>query len=303
MGLKWSPAADDLAASLRDAARSVTVTALPEPCGVYDPTKSVKLKQVITSVTATSAPPSDAEPTTNLNDRDLSGNIDPQINSAQSIAAPVFEPGCEHLRSQYKALGSTLQASAPVVSPIEQKSEEVHASAASAAAVPEDVPRYLAQTKTEANLSSCSRGPKIRDNQDPATIAPVTQPQLQATALESGQHVSPRPTAILTSQEITIAELRAQKSALLASLGALPAIRVLIEEDQPSDVDMSDGDGVSTDADITAAANKIVKGHIKLLHEYNELKDVGQGLMGLIADQRGVRIVEVQDQFGIDAND
>lgn len=52
-----------------------------------------------------------------------------------------------------------------------------------------------------------------------------------------------------------------------------------------------------------AAANKIVKGHIKLLHEYNELKDVGQGLMGLIADQRAVRIVEVQAEFGVDAED
>ncbi|KAF1933569.1 Swi5-domain-containing protein [Didymella exigua CBS 183.55] len=52
-----------------------------------------------------------------------------------------------------------------------------------------------------------------------------------------------------------------------------------------------------------AAANKIVKDHIKLLHEYNELKDVGQGLMGLIADQRGLRIIEVQDEFGIDTND
>ncbi|KAF2106790.1 DNA repair protein [Lophiotrema nucula] len=51
------------------------------------------------------------------------------------------------------------------------------------------------------------------------------------------------------------------------------------------------------------AANRIVKDHIKLLHEYNEIKDVGQGLMGLIADQRGVRIVEVQDEFGIGSKD
>ena len=29
--------------------------------------------------------------------------------------------------------------------------------------------------------------------------------------------------------------------------------------------------------------------------EYNELKDMGQGLMGLIADQRGARIVEVPE--------
>jgi hypothetical protein len=107
----------------------------------------------------------------------------------------------------------------------------------------------------------------------------------------------------LTPQEITLAELKAQKASLLASLATLPAIRGLMEEQDSPDVDMSDNHGEPTEADVMAAVNKIVKNHIKLLHEYNELKDAGQGLMGLIADQRGVRIVEVQDEFGIDAND
>jgi hypothetical protein len=111
------------------------------------------------------------------------------------------------------------------------------------------------------------------------------------------------PITAKTPQEITLDELRAQKSAMLATLGALPAIRVLMEENASSDAVMSDGDDEPSEADIMAAANKIVKDHIKLLHEYNELKDVGQGLMGLIADQRGVRIVEVQEEFGIDAKD
>lgn len=46
-----------------------------------------------------------------------------------------------------------------------------------------------------------------------------------------------------------------------------------------------------------------VKSHIRLLHEYNEIKDVGQGLMGLIADTKGVRVVEVQREFGVDDKD
>jgi hypothetical protein len=123
----------------------------------------------------------------------------------------------------------------------------------------------------------------------------VSNPQLEA--LPSQQ--SPA----LTPQEITLAELKAQKASLLASLATLPAIRSLMEEQDSPDVDMSDNHGEPTEADVMAAVNKIVKNHIKLLHEYNELKDAGQGLMGLIADQRGVRIVEVQDEFGIDAND
>ncbi|KAI9374168.1 DUF1337 domain protein [Aspergillus egyptiacus] len=46
-----------------------------------------------------------------------------------------------------------------------------------------------------------------------------------------------------------------------------------------------------------------VKRHIRLLHEYNEIKDIGQGLMGLIADARGVRQVDVQKEFGLDEKD
>jgi DNA repair protein Swi5/Sae3 len=43
--------------------------------------------------------------------------------------------------------------------------------------------------------------------------------------------------------------------------------------------------------------------HIRLLHEYNEVKDAAQGLMGLIADARGVRQVEVEREFGVKEGD
>ncbi|KAJ5756985.1 uncharacterized protein N7511_007167 [Penicillium nucicola] len=46
-----------------------------------------------------------------------------------------------------------------------------------------------------------------------------------------------------------------------------------------------------------------VKRHIRLLHDYNEIKDVGQGLMGLIAEERGVRQVEVEREFGVEEKD
>lgn len=51
----------------------------------------------------------------------------------------------------------------------------------------------------------------------------------------------------------------------------------------------------SRDSDAQATVSK----HIKLLHKYNEIRDVGQGLVGLIADQRGVRIVDVYEEFGV----
>ncbi|KAL1793773.1 hypothetical protein ACET3X_008755 [Alternaria dauci] len=120
-----------------------------------------------------------------------------------------------------------------------------------------------------------------------------------ARCMDPSAQVSPSK----TPQETVRDELRAQKAALLASLGSFPAIQVLIEEHALSDVESGNASDVPIESDIMAAANKIVKEHIKLLHEYNELKDMGQGLMGLIADQRGTRIVEVQEEFGIEAAD
>lgn len=130
-----------------------------------------------------------------------------------------------------------------------------------------------------------------------------SSPSVTTQTTSSQESTSPNvPSIAKTPQEITLAALKAQKAAMLASLGALPAIQVLMEENATSDADCG-SDDEPTDSDIMKAAHKIVKDHIKLLHEYNELKDVGQGLMGLIADQRGVRIVEVQEEFGIEAND
>lgn len=43
--------------------------------------------------------------------------------------------------------------------------------------------------------------------------------------------------------------------------------------------------------------------HISLLHTYNEIKDVGLGLMGMIAEERGVRVKEVVAEFGVGEGD
>lgn len=138
---------------------------------------------------------------------------------------------------------------------------------------------------------------------DTASVSTDPTTQSQSSPFEQLEPAPTYPVSSKTPQEITLAELQAQKAALVTSLATLPAIQVLIEESAVSNVELPDNDSGLTESDVMSAANKIVKDHIKLLHEYNELKDVGQGLMGLIADQRGVRIVEVQDEFGVDATD
>lgn len=49
--------------------------------------------------------------------------------------------------------------------------------------------------------------------------------------------------------------------------------------------------------------SETVKRHIRLLHEYNEIKDIAQGLMGLIAEAREVRHVDVQREYGVKEQD
>jgi len=49
----------------------------------------------------------------------------------------------------------------------------------------------------------------------------------------------------------------------------------------------------------------IIKEHIARLHAYNEIKDVAQGLMGMVADARGVRVAELYEEgeFGVGEKD
>jgi hypothetical protein len=168
----------------------------------------------------------------------------------------------------------------------------------------------LPDTKVEQALpETCVHEERVQDAETPKILSKIQdleknrlpQPQFPVPAIMASGPEKPSPAK--GSQEATVAELRAQKAALIASLAALSDVQELVAEIE-DDGDSSRGPyDRPTDAEVMTAADKIVKAHIKLLHEYNEIKDVGQGLMGLIADSRGVRILEVQDEFGIDAKD
>ncbi|MCJ1373555.1 hypothetical protein MMC20_004783 [Loxospora ochrophaea] len=43
----------------------------------------------------------------------------------------------------------------------------------------------------------------------------------------------------------------------------------------------------------------IQSAHIALLHQYNTLRDIGTGLLGMIAEARGVRVGEVFEEWGV----
>ncbi|KAK6350605.1 hypothetical protein TWF718_003794 [Orbilia javanica] len=46
-----------------------------------------------------------------------------------------------------------------------------------------------------------------------------------------------------------------------------------------------------------------IQQHIKLLHDFNEVRDIGLHLIGMIADERGVGLKEVLGEFGVTEKD
>ncbi|KAF4922850.1 DNA repair protein SWI5-like protein [Colletotrichum viniferum] len=52
-------------------------------------------------------------------------------------------------------------------------------------------------------------------------------------------------------------------------------------------------------------ASAAVARHVKLLREYNEIKDVGQQLMGLVAENRGATVGSLYEtgEFGVGPKD
>ena len=90
--------------------------------------------------------------------------------------------------------------------------------------------------------------------------------------------------------ESTVAELLAQRATLVNSLSPTP--------DSPELEDTETRAKLAVDA-----ANAKIKSQIRQLQQYNDIKDIGTQLMGLIAEKRGCRIAEVQEEFGINPDD
>ncbi|KZO98802.1 Swi5-domain-containing protein [Calocera viscosa TUFC12733] len=49
--------------------------------------------------------------------------------------------------------------------------------------------------------------------------------------------------------------------------------------------------------------NAALKEHIRILHEYNELKDATQMMLGRLASMRDTTIRQVHDEYGLTSDD
>jgi hypothetical protein len=90
--------------------------------------------------------------------------------------------------------------------------------------------------------------------------------------------------------ESTVAELLSQRTSLVNSISPTS------ESQEPEDTETRARLAVD-------AANAKIKSQIRHLQQYNDIKDIGTQLMGLIAEKRGCRIGEVQEEFGINPDD
>ncbi|KAL9136603.1 MAG: hypothetical protein Q9175_002195 [Cornicularia normoerica] len=104
----------------------------------------------------------------------------------------------------------------------------------------------------------------------------------------------PEPPTASPSSRVQPDALEAQKIAALNAKIALLENQIRETEEKRREVD---GQLKTNDPQAT------VKAHIKLLHNYNEIRDVGQGLMGIIADSRGVRVRDVYHDFDVGEGD
>ncbi|KAF3926004.1 hypothetical protein ABW20_dc0107776 [Dactylellina cionopaga] len=59
----------------------------------------------------------------------------------------------------------------------------------------------------------------------------------------------------------------------------------------------------ATNTKLENPAKSTIQQHIKLLHDFNEIRDVGLHLIGMIADERGVGLKAVLGEFGVTEKD
>ncbi|KAF9328796.1 swi5-like zinc finger protein [Podila minutissima] len=105
------------------------------------------------------------------------------------------------------------------------------------------------------------------------SLAPVDRQQKKRDAQEQHDLQKAKEDAKIEALKATILELQAEEQALIKKLR---------------------GEG---------SAKEIINQHIEKLHEYNEIKDVGQVILGKCAELEGTTIRQQYENFGLDPTD
>ncbi|KAI4737892.1 hypothetical protein E4T50_11615 [Aureobasidium sp. EXF-12298] len=107
-----------------------------------------------------------------------------------------------------------------------------------------------------------------------------------------------------SGRDIQLDALRARQAALESTVAELLSQRTTLVNSISPITNPQDSEDTETRAKSAVdAANSKIKSQIRQLQQYNDIKDIGTQLMGLIAEKRGCRIGEVQEEFGINSDD
>ncbi|KAH0289192.1 hypothetical protein M436DRAFT_48423 [Aureobasidium namibiae CBS 147.97] len=107
-----------------------------------------------------------------------------------------------------------------------------------------------------------------------------------------------------SGRDTQLEALRVRQAALESTVAELLSQRASLINSTSPTLDTQESEDAETRAKLAMdAANAKIKSQIKQLQQYNDIKDFGTQLMGLIAEKRGCRIGEVQEEFGINPDD
>lgn len=145
--------------------------------------------------------------------------------------------------------------------------------------------------------------PASSSSSQPSEPSQKTPSQSEQSALDL--HISALTTARDTATT-TLANLTLERNKLLSTILNNQSTDLVSDTPETNVDNRSDklyiwSSGDPTDDDIKRgfeAAKRLKARHVKELQKYNEIKDIAQGLIGLIAEQRGVRVVDVMKEIG-----
>ncbi|KAK4621253.1 hypothetical protein CLAFUW4_06978 [Fulvia fulva] len=124
---------------------------------------------------------------------------------------------------------------------------------------------------------------------------PNTEPSQELACSKPEKPTNPRLVALGTKRtnlEAKLADFQSQREALIK------------EAKMPSGLEMpEDWTDEQRSKQAMDGANATIKDHIALLHSYNEIKDIGLALMGLVAEKRQARVTTIMEEFGMSEKD
>lgn len=150
----------------------------------------------------------------------------------------------------------------------------------------------------------------MASNLEPPELVPASSSSSQPSEPSQKSQSQSRPEQSALDQYISA--LNTARDAATNALAALTVERnkllrtILNSQNTEDDTSIESQiwtSGDPTEDDINRgldAAKKLKANHVKDLQRYNEIKDIAQGLIGLIAEQRGVRVVDVMEEIGVE---